>query len=77
MEVEKNVPIPAKKVNAKNNFVTLLKSMEVGDSILFDRTKTKPSSFYVCARRLGYKITMRELDEKQTRFWLISKQEES
>ena len=77
MKVEKNVPIPVKKANAKNNFVTLLKSMEVGDSILFDRTKTKPSSFYVCARRLEYKITMRELDEKQTRIWLISKQEES
>ena len=77
MKVEKNIPIPAKKVNAKNNFVTLLKSMEVGDSVLFDRTKTKQSSFYVCARRLGYKITMRELDEKQTRVWLISKQEES
>lgn len=77
MEVEKNVPIPAKKVNAKNNFVTLLKSMEVGDSILFDRTKTRPSSFYVCAGRLGYKITMREIDEKQARIWLISKQGES
>lgn len=69
MKIEKGIPIPMKKANSKNNFATILRSMEVGDSILFDRTETKPSSFYVCARRLGLKITVRELDEKQSRVW--------
>jgi|TARA_R100000482_G_scaffold113436_1_gene56063 S-adenosylmethionine:tRNA-ribosyltransferase-isomerase (queuine synthetase) len=70
-KVEKNVPIPIKRANSKNNFVSILRSMEVGDSILFDRTKIKPSSFYVSARRLGFKITVREIDEKQSRLWRI------
>ena len=69
MKIEKGIPIPMKKANSKNNFATILRSMEVGDSILFDRTETKTSSFYVCARRLGLKITVRELDEKQSRVW--------
>ena len=69
MKIEKGIPIPMKKANSKNNFATILRSMEVGDSILFDRTENKPSSFYVCARRLGLKITVRELDEKQSRVW--------
>lgn len=77
MKVEKNVPIPEKKINSKNNFVAILKSMEVGDSILFDRLETKPSSFYVCAKRLGFKVTVREIDEKQSRVWLTSKKEKT
>ena len=68
-KIEKDIPIPIKKAKSKTNFVVILKSMEVGDSILFDRTEIRPSSFYVCVRRLGLKVTMRELDEKQSRIW--------
>ena len=68
-KIEKDIPIPIKRAKSKNNFVVILKSMEVGDSILFDRTEIRPSSFYVCARRLGLKITVREIDEKQSRVW--------
>jgi hypothetical protein len=69
IEIEKGIPIPVKRANAKNNFVAILRSMEVGDSFLFDRTEIKPSSFYVSAGRLGFKITVREIDEKQSRVW--------
>tara|TARA_R100001163_G_scaffold46369_1_gene34847 strand:- start:44 stop:274 length:231 start_codon:yes stop_codon:yes gene_type:complete len=68
-KIEKGIPIPIKRANSKNSFVNILRSMGVGDSILFDRTEVKPSSFYVCARRLGIVITVRELDEKQSRVW--------
>jgi len=69
MKIEKGISIPIKRANSKNNFAAILRSMEVGDSILFDRTIIKPSSFYVCAGRLGLKITVREIDEKQSRVW--------
>tara|TARA_R100000655_G_scaffold100831_1_gene145487 strand:- start:453 stop:683 length:231 start_codon:yes stop_codon:yes gene_type:complete len=70
-KIEKGIPIPIKRANSKNNFVSIVRSMEVGDSILFDRTEIVPSSFYVSARRLGFKITVREIDEKQSRLWRI------
>ena len=35
IEIEKGIPIPVKRANAKNNFVAILRSMEVGDSFLF------------------------------------------
>ena len=69
LKVEKNIPIPIKRANSKNNFAAILRSMEIGDSILFDRTEIRPTSFYVCAGRLGFKITIREVDEKQSRVW--------
>ena len=69
IEIEKGIPIPVKRANAKNNFVAILRSMEVGDSFLFDRTEIKQSSFYVSARRLGLKITVREVNKKQSRLW--------
>tara|TARA_R100001163_G_C5057110_1_gene193611 strand:- start:1448 stop:1729 length:282 start_codon:yes stop_codon:yes gene_type:complete len=70
-KIEKGIPIPIKRANSKNNFANILRSMEVGDSILFDRTEINTSSFYVCARRLGIVVTVREIDEKQSRLWRI------
>tara|TARA_R110002012_G_scaffold261170_1_gene442972 strand:+ start:3144 stop:3401 length:258 start_codon:yes stop_codon:yes gene_type:complete len=73
VKVEKNIPIPPKKSRAKNNYVPLLKAMEVGDSIVFDREEMRVNTFYVTAQRLGYKITVREIDDNQNRLWLLEK----
>jgi len=73
MKVEKNIPIPPKKSRAKNNYAPLLRGMEVGDSIVFDREEMRVNTFYVTARRLGYKITVREIDDNQNRLWLLEK----
>ncbi len=73
VKVEKNIPIPPKKSRAKNNYVPLLKAMEVGDSFVFDREEMRTNTFYVTALRLGYKITVREIDDNQNRVWLLEK----
>jgi len=47
--------------------------MEVGDSFVFDREELRTNSFYVSAQRLGYKITVREIDDNRSRVWLLEK----
>ena len=73
MKVEKNVPIPPKKSRAKNNYVTILREMEVGDSILVTKQEMSLNSLYVTAKRLGFKVTSRQIDENQNRLWLLEK----
>ena len=73
MKVEKDIPIPPKKSRSKNNYVPLLRGMEVGDSFVFDREELRTNSFYVSAQRLGYKITVREIDDNRSRVWLLDK----
>jgi len=65
-EIEKNIPIP-KRIFGK--WDDLASKMEVGDSVLFEKTN-EASAFYLAAKRLGKKTTQRKINGK-IRCWLI------
>ena len=69
--IEKNIPMPPKKKReTKSNFVSLLKSMNIGDSFAVkkDYEANRAQSL---AKYYGFKLTQRKLDDGSFRLWLI------
>jgi len=71
MEIEKGIPIPRKKSNAK--WVKVVGLMEVGDSILINGKDTKSNECRCvrqAAKNLGFKMSARNVCEG-VRLWRV------
>jgi len=69
-KIEKGMPIPRTRSGRGEN-KALMQAMDIGDSFVL-KAKNKASawgSWYVIAKRLGYKITVRELGDGKYRLW--------
>ena len=64
-KIEKGIPLPSKSV-----LPSLLKTMEIGDSVLLNRKKV--TQVATIARRIGIKITQQKQDNENYRVWRIS-----
>lgn len=64
---EDNIPIP------DNSSVSPLKTLEVGESILFPASKRNSVQSYagVLKRRNGLEFTVRKVDDENCRVWRI------
>lgn len=70
IKVETGVPIPNKKGRKPSGIKEILESMKVGDSVVVPHHNQYDYVRYVM-RRLGYKMTMRTLDDGSRRIWRI------
>lgn len=71
-QIEKGVPIPPPASPGKsdpNSVMGLLRSMEVGDSLLIDKPQKEAP---VHSRIVGKKFTTRKVSENQTRIWRVA-----
>lgn len=66
MNIEKGIPIPPKK----GKHTLLLHKMEIGDSVLVDRTKSTAMRY--AAKKAGFAVVTREEGDK-TRVWKVDK----
>jgi hypothetical protein len=64
--IEKGISIPPRK----GRWMNALRSMEIGDSILFP-LDIQPSTFFIAARRSGIKITSRKMPDG-LRVWRVA-----
>lgn len=70
-QIEKGVPLPPKwcQINRPDSVMGTLRQMEVGDSILMDKTQKECANH---SRLIGMKFTTRKVSENQTRIWRIA-----
>jgi hypothetical protein len=66
--IERNVPIPDKKSYYTKE---ILSRLGIGDSVVLDRNKYG-SCVWPAARKLGIKITRRNIDWDSIRVWRIA-----
>ena len=72
LKIEKNIPLPKKQHLRKGRFVSLLKKMEVGDSILF-KNKAEANKFAIAADREGMCVARRQVSQNgEFRIWITN-----
>lgn len=71
MKIEKNIPIPEQRGRKPNGtYSEVMSKMDVGDSFVAegDKSQTIQSAVRQAARRIGIKVTTRQLDETDPQF---------
>ena len=69
LKIEKNIPMPKKHHLRKGRFVSLLRKMKVGDSILF-KNKAEANKFVTAADREGVRVARRQVSQNgEFRIW--------
>jgi hypothetical protein len=65
--IEKGIDIPPRG----GKWINLLRSMEIGDSILITDEKVLASTLYITANRIGIKLTTRQMPDG-LRVWRVA-----
>lgn len=71
LKIEKGIPIPAGNHRASTGITSRFRKMEVGDSILIQ--KSQKGSAYTCARMVGAQVKIRSEGDDTARVWVVKK----
>lgn len=67
--IEKGIPMPTSSGRDKSGIASVLRSMEVGDSIM--STEKNRSNLQNYAKRIGVKVVGRKMETGSVRFWRV------
>lgn len=70
--IEKNIPIPHKRSSKRKHEYAFLRQLEIGDSFLINGEFKELMRLATYCRRLGFKITQRQISSNQYRLWRIN-----
>lgn len=69
-EIEKNVPIPKHRGEGRGRILELLKTMEVGDSVVVDVSESQKGNSVSYAQQFGIKCVTKKV-EGGFRIWRV------
>lgn len=67
--IEKGIPIPSSQKGQFSGMSKILKTMNIGDSILVDELKNTCVNAISAARSAGIRVTTRKAPENKRRIW--------
>ena len=70
IEIEAGIPMPKVKEKQEGKTATL-RLMKIGDSIIIDDARSH-NGWRSCARSMGAKVCMRQLEDGRSRMWRTS-----
>lgn len=67
LKIDRNVPIPPRTRAGNESITSVVRRMQVGDSLLVDRNWAH--SIRACAHAAGIKMVVRRMSEDKARIW--------